>query len=114
MTSAFFVTDTHPLVWYLAKQDKKLPKKVLALFKSAQNASGAHIFVPTAVVWEISQLMRKTSRLTAMGSFEELIRGNFFFRSLSVSEVHVEDLIIAHSLSFTRDPFDSLIVATAV
>lgn len=114
MREQFLVTDTHPLLWYMSKQDAKLPKKVFAAFKSAHQGNGAHIWLPAAVAWEISQLMRKTNRITkAFGSFEELIRENFYFKSLTLTEVLPEDLIIAHSLNFTRDPFDSLIVATA-
>jgi len=113
VSDKFFVTDTHPLVWYLAKKDAKLPKRVFAAFKSAQEGSGIHIWVPVAVAWEISQLLAKTNRITVIGSFEELIQENFFFKSMTLSELQPDDLIIAHRLNFTRGPFDSLIVATA-
>lgn len=113
MSNQFLVTDTHPLIWYVAKQDAKLPKKVVAAFKSAQEGSGTHIWVPVAVAWEVSQLMRKTKRISAMGSFEELIQESFYFKSMTLTELLPDDLIIAHSLNFNRDPFDALIVATA-
>ncbi|MBI4533205.1 MAG: type II toxin-antitoxin system VapC family toxin [Candidatus Melainabacteria bacterium] len=113
MSDQFLVTDTHPLIWYLAKHDIKLPKKVFAAFKSAQEGSGTHIWVPAAVAWEISQLMRKTNRISALGSFEELIQENFYFKSMTLTELQLDDLIIAHGLKFNRDPFDALIVATA-
>lgn len=113
MTDQFLVTDTQPLIWYLAKQDARLPEKVFAAFKSAQEGTGTHIWVPAAVVWEISQLLRKTSRITALGSFEELIQENFYFKNMTLTELLPQDLIIAHSLNFNRDPLDSLIVATA-
>lgn len=113
MTTQFLVTDTHPLIWYLANEDRRLPKKVLAAFKSAEEASGTHIWIPSAVAWELSRLMRKTNRITIASSFEELIRENFFFKSLTLTELQPDDLVIAHSLNFNRDPFDSLIVATA-
>jgi len=109
----FLVTDTHPLIWYLGKQKSKLPKRVFAAFESAREGLGTHVWVPYAVAWEISLLMRKTSRITALGSFEELIRENFYFASMTLTEVQPDDLIIAHSLTFSRDPFDALIVATA-
>lgn len=113
MSDQFLVTDTHPLIWYLAKQDAKLPRKVFGAFRSAQEGRGTHIWLPAAVAWEISQLMRKTSRISALGSFAELIRENFYFKSMTLTELQQEDLVIAHSLNFNRDPFDSLIVATA-
>lgn len=109
----FLVTDTHPLIWYMAKQDAKLPKKVLTAFKSAQLGEGTHIWVPAAVAWELSVLMRKTTRITALGSYQELVQENFFFKSMTISEMQAEDLVIAHTLQFNRDPFDALIVATA-
>lgn len=114
MTEKFLVTDTHPLIWYLAKQDAKLPKKVFAAFKSAQEGSGTHIWIPSAVVWELSQLMRRTDRIRLTASFEELVQENFFCKGMTLAELQPDDLILAHSLNFTRDPFDSLIVATAV
>jgi PIN domain nuclease of toxin-antitoxin system len=114
VSDQFFVTDTHALVWYLAKQDAKLPKKVFAAFKSAQESNGTHIWVPAAVAWEISLLMRKTSRISSLGSFEELIFENFYFKSMTITDLQPEDIITAHSLEFNKDPFDSLIVATAL
>lgn len=113
MSDQFLVTDTHPLIWYLANDARKLPKKVWAAFRSAEEGSGTHIWVPPAVAWELSQLMRKTDRIKLTESFEELIREQFFFKSLTLTELQAGDLIIAHSLTFNRDPFDSLIVATA-
>lgn len=114
MKEQFFVTDTHPLLWYLDRQNRKLPKKVLAAFTSAEKGNGAHLWVPCAVGWEISHLNRKTDRLKLDAPFEELIRENFYIKNLTLVEVQPDDLIIAHSLSFNRDPFDSLIVATAM
>lgn len=114
MSEQFLVTDTHPLIWYLAKADRKLPKKVLAAFKSAEEGTGTHIWVPSAVAWELSQLMRKTDRIMLTVPFEELIRENFFFKSSTLTELQPDDLVIAHGLSFNRDPFDALIVATAM
>lgn len=114
MSETFLVTDTHPLIWYLSKQDRKLPKKVLAAFKSAEDANGAHIWVPIAVAWELSQLMRTTDRIKLKAPFEELVRETFYFKSMTLVELQADDLIIAHGLSFSRDPFDALIVATAL
>jgi PIN domain nuclease of toxin-antitoxin system len=114
VTDSFLVTDTHPLVWYLANQEKKLPKKVLAAFKSAEEGNGAHIWVPAAVVWEFSQLLRKTVRIKVDAPFGQLVRENFFMKSVTLAELQPADLILAHEFSFNRDPFDSLIVATAV
>jgi PIN domain nuclease of toxin-antitoxin system len=114
VSEKFFVTDTHPLIWYLADKGTKLPKRVLAAFKSAHEGGGTHIWVPSMVAWELSELMRKTDRIKLKGSFEELLRQNFYFKSMTVTELQPDDLAIGHSLNFNRDPFDRLIVATAV
>lgn len=114
MSEQFFVTDTHPLIWYLANHDRKLPSKVSAAFTSAEEGTGTHIRVPSSAdAWELSQLMRKPDRITLTAPSKELIRENFFFRSPTLTELQQDDLIIAHSLTFNRDPFDSLIVGTA-
>lgn len=114
MSEKFLVTDTHPLIWYLANKEDKLPKHVRAAFKSAQEGSGTHIWVPSVVAWELSELMRKTDRLKLEAPFEELINENFYFRSMTLTELQPHDLVIGHSLKFNRDPFDRLIVATAL
>lgn len=114
MSEKFLVTDTHPLIWYLADKRNKLPKRVLAAFKSAQEGSGTHIWVPPVVAWELSELLRKTDRIKLEVSFEELINDNFYFKSMSLTELQPDDLAIGHSLNFNRDPFDRLIVATAL
>lgn len=114
MNEKFLVTDTHPLVWYLAKKESKLPKQVLAAFKSAQEGSGTHIWVPSVVAWELSELMRKTDRIKLKIPFEELIKETFYFKSITLTDLQPDDLVIGHSLNFNRDPFDRLIVATAI
>jgi PIN domain nuclease of toxin-antitoxin system len=114
LNDQFLVTDTHPLVWYLTNQPNKLPKKVFGAFESARKSAGSHIWVPIAVAWEVSTLLRKTNRIALPDdSFEELIMENFYFKNLTVTDLIPEDLIIAHGLRFNSDPFDSLIVATA-
>ncbi len=113
MNRKYFVTDTHPLIWYLLKKDKKIPRNVFSAFQMAQEGGDSHIWVPAAVAWEISLLLRKPGKLTITGTFDELIAGNFYFKNLSITEIQLGDIAIAHSLNFNKDPFDGLIVATA-
>ena len=58
--------------------------------------------------------MRKTDRIKLEVPFEEMIKENFYFKSVVVTELQPDDLVIAHSLHFNRDPFDRLIVATTI
>jgi PIN domain nuclease of toxin-antitoxin system len=113
MNEVFLVTDTHPLLWYLEGPKRKLSKKALKAFESAEHGMGTHIYVPMPAVWEISLLLRKTNRITTKVSFEELVLNNFFFKSSSIADLLIEDITLAHSLTFMNDPFDALIVATA-
>lgn len=114
MSDKSFITDTHPLVCYLANKDNKLPKHVLAAFKSAEEGSGCYIWVPSVVAWELSELIRKTDRIRLEVQFEDLIKENFYFKSLAITDLLPDDLAIGHSLNFNRDLFDRLIVATAI
>ena len=114
MSNHILVTDTHPLIWYISKQDSKLPKKVFAAFKSAQEGGGSYIWVPTTVVWEISLLIKRTKRFATLGRLEDLVAANFFSKNISVTDTQAADVMQAHSLNFNNDPFDALIVGTAM
>lgn len=114
MSTKYFVTDTHPLIWYMEEETKKLPRRVLAAFQSAKEGGDTHIWVPGAVVWEISLLLRKGNKVSIKTSFEELITEQFYFSNLSVTDILIDDVVLAHSCNFHEDPFDNLIVATAV
>ena len=114
MSEKILVTDTHPLVWYLSNKESKLPKHVFEAFKAAQEGGETYIWVPSMVAWEISELMRNTDRIKLSVPYEELIRDNFYFKNLEITELLPEDLAIGHSLNLNRDPFDRLIVATAL
>jgi PIN domain nuclease of toxin-antitoxin system len=52
-----FVTDTHPLVWYITAKFTKLPVKVRSAFDDAVDGRSA-IFVPAIVMWELAILVK--------------------------------------------------------
>ena len=54
---ALYVTDTHPVVWFVTGQRRKLSKTALRIFEDA-NRQHALVYVPAAVFWEISILLR--------------------------------------------------------
>lgn len=113
MSERFFVTDTHPFVWYMSKQFTKLPAKVLKVFHTAKEEDHVHIWVPQITLWEISVLLKKTARLTIKVSLQELVREQFYAKSISVIDLDTEDIMRAHSMTFVSDPFDALIMACA-
>lgn len=107
-----FVTDTHPLVWYL-QGNRKLSDRVLDVFKRTEQGQEA-IYIPGAVIWEISL------NLKAGGSIQLATDFGTFMRTLSHVRTFLEDPVtseiinIGHGLNFSKDPFDSIIVATAL
>jgi PIN domain nuclease of toxin-antitoxin system len=109
MTSSLLVTDTHPLVWYMTDQTRKLPKKVLKAFDNAVEGRIA-ILIPQIVLWEIS-LAVKAGKIRLTISLEEYVRKIFFAQEISILTLETEDVLRSHNLAFTNDPFDRLIVS---
>jgi PIN domain nuclease of toxin-antitoxin system len=110
--SRTFVTDTHPLVWFSTNKHKQLSSRVRDLFEACSSGASA-IHVPVVVLWETSLLLKK-GKIRINMSFDDW-RENLFslpgFHCLALEE---SDVGIAHDLTFTHDPFDAMIVATAL
>ena len=105
-----YVTDTHPIVWYLSGQRRKLSKKAL-LNVAAATEKRTLVYVPMVVVWEVA-ILPKAGRIRFRETFEQwtflLERPGFDFVPLEMDVLHE-----ARHLVFTKDPFDATIVATA-
>lgn len=112
MNSSLLITDTHPLAWYIKSQSNKLPLKVKKAFDDAVEGRRA-IFIPAVVLWELSNLI-KAEKLRFAVSLEELVEEHFFAKAISIRDIATEDILLSHQLNFSRDPFDSLIVAMAI
>ena len=108
MTPTLLVTDTHPLVWYITAQFHKLPAKVKRAFDDAVEGRCA-IFIPAVVLWELSLLI-KTGTIRPSVTLEEYVQEQFFAKAMSILDIETEDILRSHSLGFSRDPFDVLIV----
>lgn len=104
-----FVTDTHPLVWYITSQFHKLPRKVKKAFDDAVQGKCA-IFIPAVVLWELSMLI-KADTIRPTVTLEEYVQEKFFSKAISLLDLQTEDVLRAHKLTFSRDPFDVMIVA---
>ncbi|MBX9724854.1 MAG: type II toxin-antitoxin system VapC family toxin [Candidatus Obscuribacterales bacterium] len=111
MSSSILVTDTHPLVWYVCGESRKLPKKVKAAFDDAVEGRRA-IFIPHIVLWEFA-LVIKSGKVRLDAPLDEYVRERFFAKSISILELETEDILHSNELNFTSDPFDALIVAMA-
>jgi PIN domain nuclease of toxin-antitoxin system len=109
MTPPLLVTDTHPLVWHLTAQVRKLPAVVKQAFDDAVEGRAA-ILIPAVVLWELSLIMR-AGMLNTPVPLDECVRQHFFAKGISIVDIETEDILRAHTLTFSRDLFDTLIVA---
>jgi PIN domain nuclease of toxin-antitoxin system len=112
MTASLLVTDTHPLIWYMTDHLEKLPKKVVKAFDRAV-AGEIVIFVPMVALWELSMAV-KSGKLRLAITLDKYVKAKFFAKSISILPIEAEDVLSAHGLRFTKDPFDTIIVATAL
>ena len=104
------VTDTHALLYH-AGGSSRLGKRAAAQFARAE-AREALVYVPAAVVWEVSLLARAGSfnlRRTPRAFFDDLF-SNPAYQPLDLNAAQIFD---ADELRINRDPFDALICAAA-
>jgi PIN domain nuclease of toxin-antitoxin system len=104
------VTDTHALVFHAAGGGRLGPK-ARQHFDACERRQ-AILYVPVAVMWEISLLARavRINLRRPLAEFFDDLFSNPAYQPIDTTAAHV---LIADELRFTRDPFDALIVATA-
>jgi len=103
------VTDTHALLYHAG--GRGLGPKAAALFQAAEDRR-AVIYVPIAVLWEVTLLARAGKinlRRTPRAFFVDLFT-NVAYQPYDLT---TEQVFEADELRFNRDPFDALIVAAA-
>ena len=103
------VTDTHALLYHAG--GRGLGPKAAALFQAAEDRR-AVIYVPMAVLWEVTLLARAGKinlRRTPRAFFVDLFT-NVAYQPYDLT---TEQVFEADELRFNRDPFDALIVAAA-
>ena len=103
------VTDTHALLYHAG--GRGLGPKAAVLFQAAEDRR-AVIYVPIAVLWEVTLLARAGKinlRRTPRAFFVDL----FTNVAYQPYELTTEQVFEADELRFNRDPFDALIVAAA-
>ena len=107
---SLYVTDTHPLVWYASGQRRKLSKRVIRIFEGADRNT-VLVYVPVMVLWEVYTLIRKR-RVELPQPFDHWVQ-MLPRRGFEVVPVDLPLVLEARWLTFSRDPFDLSIVATA-
>lgn len=105
----YYVTDTHPLIWYMTKKFKKLPPKVNRVFDHAVEGRVA-IWVPIVSLWELS-LLEKAGKVQLLASLGEYVEEEFFAKAIHLLDLTAQDIVQSHELNFSKDGFDTLIVA---
>lgn len=104
------VTDTHALLYH-AGGNRRLGKRASAHFARAE-AREALVYVPAAVIWEVTLLARA-------GRFNLRRAPRDFFGDLFSNPVYqpydltTEQILDADELRINRDPFDALVCAAA-
>jgi PIN domain nuclease of toxin-antitoxin system len=106
-----YVTDAHPLIWYVTSQRNKLSSRALGAFQDAERGE-AFIYIPAGALWEISRL-EKEGKITLNKPYVTWARDlldKSCFECVPIDETVVAE---ARNYAFNRDAFDASIVATA-
>lgn len=104
------VADTHALLLH-AGGSPKLGKRAAAHFTLCERQE-ALLYVPAAVVWEVS-LLARAGRFNLRRSIGQFFTDLFSNPAYQEYALTVDQVIDADGLRFNRDPFDALIVAAA-
>ena len=106
-----FVTDTHPLIWYINQDLSKISEKVRQAFEKT-TAAETFIYVSAVVLWEIA-ILEKLNRVRLKDRFDRWANGVLRIEGLQLAPLEVQTIHRAVGYGSHKDPFDSLIVATA-
>lgn len=105
------VTDTHPLIFHAAGRSK-LGKRAASLFNACERRQ-AIIYVPMAVVWEVS-LLARSRRINLKRSVREFFEELFSNPAYQPLDLTSEQVFLADENRINDDPFDALICAAAL
>jgi PIN domain nuclease of toxin-antitoxin system len=104
------VADTHALLFH-ASASAALGRRAAAHFEASERQQ-ALVYVPVAVIWEVS-LLARASRINLRRSVRGFSDDLFSNPAYQPFDLTSEQVYLADELRFTRDPFDALIVAAA-
>ena len=107
-----FVTDTHPLVWYIDGDKSKITEKVRRTFDKAVSAETL-IYISSAVLWEIA-ILEKIGRIKLKQRFDQWARGVLSISGFELVPLTIDVIHRGVGFGLHSDPFDGIIVANAV
>jgi PIN domain nuclease of toxin-antitoxin system len=105
-----YVTDTHALIYYVEKKRARLGKDARRIFEHADERETL-IYVPTAVLWEISRRLAEGALVFPV-NFDQWCRALDKADGFSIAALEWQDVSEARRFPF-KDPFDCLIAGTA-
>jgi PIN domain nuclease of toxin-antitoxin system len=104
------VADTHALMFHAAGS-RLVGTRAAAHFDACERQQ-ALVYVPAAVIWEVS-LLARASRINLHRPVQDFFADLFSNPAYHAFDLTAEQVYLADELRFTRDPFDALIVAAA-
>lgn len=104
------VTDTHPLLLHAAG-GKGLSRRMVAHFDACERRE-ALTYVPAAVAWEVSLLVR-VGRVNLRRRLREFFEDLFSNPAYQPLDLTLEQVYLADESRPNDDPFDGLICAAA-
>lgn len=101
-----YVTDTHPLVWYMT-DDPRLSSKAKTIFEED------YIFIPCIVLFELLYLIEKKRITIDLDGFIAMVSSskNYIVEPLCIPIIEKTRIISREKIA---DPWDRLIVATSM
>jgi PIN domain nuclease of toxin-antitoxin system len=102
------VADTHALLFH-ASASRALGRRAAAHFEACERQQ-ALIYVPMAVIWEVS-LLARASRVNLRRPTQTFFEDLFSNPAYHPFDLTPDQIYLADECRFTRDPFDALIVA---
>ncbi len=108
---ALYVTDTHPLVWWVTGNHSNLSRRAMRCFEDASSGR-VMVYLPAAVLWEIA-FLRSLGRTLVRQRGEHWARSLLDQSGFALAPLDLDVIIEAGQLGLHRDPFDAAIVATA-
>jgi PIN domain nuclease of toxin-antitoxin system len=102
--------DTHALLFHAAASGA-LGRRAAAHFEACERRQ-ALVYVPVAVIWEVS-LLARASRINLRRPTQAFFDDLFSNPAYHPFDLTPAQVYLADDLRFTRDPFDALIVAAA-
>jgi PIN domain nuclease of toxin-antitoxin system len=111
-----YIVDTHPLIWTTNPNKKsKISRRVQKIFDNVENGKDI-VYVPAPVIWELGAYYRaRVFKADKYLLFRHWVQEEVFIHpNLVFLETTLEDVLLAGDFKVNPDPFDNLIVATAI